>query len=240
MQYLGGKGRVGKYILQNLPVYNKRVWEPFCGGLSFSELLAPWCSSILVSDIHAPLIHLIRAVRDGWNPPLHLTEEEYHAARFLPAHNPLHAFAGFGASFGGKWFAGYAGDERIGSPHTIRGSATRLVEKVKALQKTEARIECIDFCSGVVPNGSGFGKPRFDLIYCDPPYSGTEDYGNSFDHSAFWNVCRDWAQRGITVFVSEYSAPQGVECVWMKKSWVSIGGLNKTNTRTERLYRVSP
>ena len=46
-------------------------------------------------------------------------------------------------------------------------------------------------------------KPN-SIIYCDIPYRGAADYGNSFNHDAFYN----WANEQVNpVFISEYSLP---------------------------------
>jgi len=46
------------------------------------------------------------------------------------------------------------------------------------------------------------------VIYCDPPYKGTADYINTFDHEKFW----DWVRRQTEpVFVSEYIAPNDIK-----------------------------
>lgn len=43
-----------------------------------------------------------------------------------------------------------------------------------------------------------------DIVYCDPPYAGTDPYDTAFDHEAFllWA-----ASRPYPVFISEYSMP---------------------------------
>ena len=45
------------------------------------------------------------------------------------------------------------------------------------------------------------------VVYCDPPYAGTDGYGlhkSAFDQEAFWN----WARKcERLLFISEYSAP---------------------------------
>lgn len=45
-----------------------------------------------------------------------------------------------------------------------------------------------------------------DVVYCDPPYRGTEKYNRvAFDHDAFY----EWARtRDYPVYFSEYSAPE--------------------------------
>jgi len=51
-----------------------------------------------------------------------------------------------------------------------------------------------------------------DVVYCDPPYAGTEKYdGNTFDHASFWEWVRT---RDYPVYVSEYSAPDDFISIW--------------------------
>ena len=41
-------------------------------------------------------------------------------------------------------------------------------------------------------------QPRTQLlIYLDPPYEGTTDYGKTFDSKSFWDTVREWSK--ITV-----------------------------------------
>ena len=42
------------------------------------------------------------------------------------------------------------------------------------------------------------------VIYCDPPYSGTDGYGMEFDHCRFYDWLRELP---CPAFVSEYSMP---------------------------------
>ena len=53
-----------------------------------------------------------------------------------------------------------------------------------------------------------------DVVYCDPPYAGTEGYGRGFDNEAFWQWCRT---RDFPVYVSEYRAPEDFISIWCKE-----------------------
>ena len=77
--------------------------------------------------------------------------------------------------------------------------------------------------------------PPRSLIYCDPPYAGTTDYKTKFDHSVFWQWCREKVKEGHTVFVSEYNAPADFVCVWSKNITKNLhtGPGRKT---TEKLF----
>lgn len=46
--------------------------------------------------------------------------------------------------------------------------------------------------------------PANSTVYADPPYAGTENYSNKFNHEYFWEWCRT---RDFPVWVSEISAP---------------------------------
>lgn len=75
-----------------------------------------------------------------------------------------------------------------------------------------------------------------DVVYCDPPYRGTDNsYEMKFDSDAFWEWVRT---RDYPVYVSEYKAPDDFVSIWSKKR----GGLQngtgnvKTTTHIEHLF----
>ena len=73
--------------------------------------------------------------------------------------------------------------------------------------------------------------PRDAVVYCDIPYRGTADYGMDFDHDRFFR----WAASlPNPVYVSEYAAPDGWECVaeFRHASTLASG----TSPVTERLF----
>ena len=72
---------------------------------------------------------------------------------------------------------------------------------------------------------------------------GTTGYKGTpcFDHDLLWNTARRWRDRGTRIYVSEFNAPEGFECIWEKErkagATVRKGGATKICLRTERLYR---
>lgn len=197
----------------------------------------------LVSDANAALIALYRAVRDGWEPPSAVSKEEYRAAKALPDSDPRKAFIGFGCSFGGKWFGGYAEERWYYYPsskqskyrnHTAE-SGRSLARDIPAL--SACRIERKSFFD-VTPSDNSF-QP--ECIYADPPYAGTTGYAATgvFDNERFWHYCQQWASRGVRVFVSEYACPVPHEVAWEKRHTVNVSG-GTGAVRTERLLRVLP
>ena len=87
--------------------------------------------------------------------------------------------------------------------------------------------------------------PKESIIYCDIPYQGTKQYSTSkdFNHSAFWDWCREKARQGHTIFVSEYNAPADFECVWQKQAKSSLsanGKIGGNKLSVEKLFKFSP
>ena len=72
-----------------------------------------------------------------------------------------------------------------------------------------------------------------DVVYCDPPYAGTNGYGREFDHEAFWQWCRT---RDFPVYVSEYRAPEDFISVWSKEKRVLFSSSNLSANTIEHLF----
>lgn len=245
MRYLGGKSRLAKQIAAAVAPRGP-WWEPFCGGLSVSVQLAKYGPG-LVSDVHPALVALYRAVREGWEPPTSVSRAEYEAARALPDTDPRKAFVGFGCSFGGKWFGGYAAEQCTrfmnrrshGPPSMVE--IDQVVSTARSLRRDLAVLAAcelarLDFLS-VPPE-----PDRFEVIYCDPPYAGVTGYGlGAFDHAPFWRRCAEWAALGVRVLVSEYEAHVLAEVVWQRDARDRLRAADGSQAlKHERLFRVLP
>lgn len=236
MQYFGGKAKIAKRLVAAMRPEHIRgvaVWEPFCGGLNMTRALAGAGALVLATDANQALISLYRAVAAGWDPPSELTSEQWQAAKMLPDSDPLKAFAGFGCSFGGKWFRGYSRR----SDSNVAISARR---NIRAAVPSAAGFDVADFVQ------TQPWRPSHALtLYCDPPYAGTEGdtcyepqrrTGRRWDAIAFWERAEEWS-RICPVYVSEYQSP-GWQIVAAIEQ--GIGMVGKTGTRTERLFYRGP
>lgn len=223
---MGGKYRIAKYLSPIILATKPRVVvEPFCGALNVTVRLLMDDTDVVVHayDAHCDLIDMWRAVQAGWEPPTNLGRDEYNALRNSEA-SPLRTFAGYGCSFSGKWFGGYA------SNNTGRNYA---------LNAHNSIMRRAPFLSRVIFNCRSYEAisdfPENSVIYCDPPYAGTTDPGEQhrFDHVAFWR----WVNaRTVPCYVSEYVAPPSQPLVWEREVKTDM----RTNTgkaeRTERLF----
>jgi hypothetical protein len=99
------------------------------------------------------------------------------------------------------------------------------LQRLQQLQQLE--LTSLDYRQVKIENSS--------VIYCDIPYHGTADYGDTFNHKEFF----DWAALQINpVFISEYSIKDKRFYLlkeFVHRSTFSAGGL-KNIPVTERLY----
>lgn len=80
--------------------------------------------------------------------------------------------------------------------------------------------------------------PPQSIVYCDPPYFGTTDYKDKFDHSIFWDWVRALANDGHKVYVSEYQAPNDFKCIWSKEIKSSLSANGKTGGSKRSVERL--
>ena len=196
MQYFGGKHRIAQALIAAMAPIGQHYVEPFVGGASvIFGVVAPSRSA---SDANGDLIAMWQALQGGWEPPSVLSETEYAALKDPATKNKaLRAFAGFGCSFAGKWFGGYA--RGAAGRNYASGARNGLLKKIKKLQ--DVSFTACDYHRADYRPGC--------TVYCDPPYSGTTQYGavEAFNWPDFWAFMAGLAETGARVFVSEYAAP---------------------------------
>lgn len=217
MKYMGSKARHAKEMLPIILADRKPgQWyvEPFVGGANMIDKVN---GPRIGNDTHPHLIALLKAVSDGWVPPTVVSEDEYRLANASRTVDAITGFIGFGCSYSGKWFGGYArGNDTNGAPRNYAAESSR------NLMKQAKRLHGVQFHCG---SYAELNIPPNSIIYCDPPYAGTTKYATGeFDHAAFWKWCDQRYEEGHTIFVSEYNAPDHWKCVWSK-------GVNNTLTK---------
>ncbi len=229
MRYFGGKSKTANQIatyLNDIRQPDQPYWEPFIGAGWILERIHT--EPIFASDVHPQLVAMWQALQNGWVPPKNVTEAEYKQAKAGGFNDALTAFIGFGGSFGGKWWGGYArGEGRNWTSESHQG----LLQKINRMD-TPAFFQA-DFMTCYTP---AFGC----LIYCDPPYNNTTAYKgvDKFDTYNFWARVRWLEEHGHTVIVSEYEAPQDFCCVLEIYTKTNMDTKNGKSPRIERLFRL--
>lgn len=237
MQYMGGKAAIGRRIVQTIlddTPHRKNWFEPFVGGGNVLEHAAPHFTRSVAMDAHPDLILMWQAVADGHNPPEFISREQYTELRNAEP-SALRGYAGFGASFGGKWFGGYAGDhDRSGTRDPLTKISCRTVTR----QGTGFRAHDVVFRHGLF---GSLTPPPGTVVYCDPPYANTTGYSTGgFDHGLFYKTLLAWSQNGCAVYVSEYTAPEDVPytVIWSRDKRNVLEAGDNQRTVTENLFRI--
>ncbi len=213
MRYLGGKSRIAKRIAPHITNTGRSHYvEPFVGGLAVLAEVVHAFDGVVAADVHGDLIDMYRAIQQGWVPPSELSEDEYTRLRGEPP-SPLRTFAGFGASFGGKWWGGYARSPSRPSQNYASQTRNSLL-KAKQRGCFAATVEFVHKSVFEFDVPADVDLSDF-VIYCDPPYAGTTKYANTgkFDHDAFWTTAKRWSNQGALVIISEYTAPYGATLI---------------------------
>lgn len=190
------------------------------------------CQFKIGNDIHKPLIAMFQAIQNGWDFPMHISEEEYihvrdNKTKYSDAYVGL---VGFNATFGSKYFGGYARGFKADkvTPRDIPNEALR------NLKRQVPDIMDVKFVCGDYKNNE-YCNLKEAVIYCDPPYQDTTRYKtDSFDYDYFWNWCRNMS-RDNYVYVSEYHAPDDFNCIWTKEVTTSLK-VHKHEERIEKLF----
>lgn len=239
MRYSGGKTRISNQISSEI---NKRENDKkafvslFCGGLSVEVRLAPYFDRVICNDKQEYLIELYKALQNGWLPPEELTADEY---KYIKEHKDenkaLTAFAGFGCSFGGKWFGGY-GRHGVKDHHALERSMCQesrraLLRDIEVLKNAE--FTCLDYKDVELPDGC--------VIYADPPYRNKMSaFGlkEQFNSDEFWDWCRE-KSKTHSIYVSELVAPDDFVAIWERPVLRQLANCNAENFKaTEKLFTI--
>lgn len=182
--WIGGKRRLAKHIIPLFPQHDCYV-EPFCGAAALYFLKVP-AKSEVINDVNGELINLYRVVQHHleefirqfkWSLTsrqifkwMQITPQEtltdiQRAARFYYLQR---------LAFGGKISGQTFGTSTTSAPKL---NLLRLEEDLSAahLRLSSTYIENLDWAMCI----EKYDRPH-SLIYCDPPYWGTEGYGVEF------------------------------------------------------------
>lgn len=228
MQYMGSKSKMFKYIYPIIKkeISKENIWiEPFVGGCNMIDKVKDFPVKFGI-DNNFYLISMWKALQEGWKPPTTLTRQEYHNVKdnkkdYSPE---LVGFAGFLCSFGGKWFNGYAFNNK-GDNYALRGSNV-LLKQVPLIK--DIFFVCSDYSKIKIYDNS--------IVYCDPPYENTTNYKDTFNHKNFWNWCRKVSETN-RIFISEYSAPSDFTCI-LTVEHKTILNKNSQDLRIEKLFTI--
>lgn len=231
MKYLGSKNRIAKEILPlMLEGRTNETWvEPFVGGCNIINKVK---GNRVGSDSNEYLIALLIELQKGWQPIKDVTKDLFNDVRNNPNNYEKHivAYIEILFTFGATWGRGFVGNVN----DKICKGRDRIGEGYRNALKTQKEIKGIKF---IHSSYQDLDIPKNSIIYCDPPYENTTGYKDKFNHSDFWQWCRDKVKEGHKVFISEYNAPKDFKCIWEKELKTPISKNSKVKKiNSEKLF----
>ena len=241
MKYMGSKNRYAKFLLPIILKSAKKgqcYVEPFAGGMNMIDKVDMTCR--VAHDTNTYLITMFeQLVYHDWKPPISVTEKEYNELKQLalessvtdPKIIALIGYVGFN-SYGGKFFRGYRRDKE-GKRDYWKEHYNNIMKQIPSLMGT--LFFNLSYDELEIPEKS--------IIYCDPPYQGTEKYKKNniyvgFDYDKFWQWVRDKKSQGNKIYVSEYTAPKDFKVVWQKEVSNNLTTTSTDKKAVEKLFTL--
>ena len=178
----------------------------FCGSCAIEIKLTQYFNQVICNDKHEYLIEMFKALQNGYDFPDEVSYELWDYTRnHKDEDKALTGYIGFGSSFGGRFFQGYARDKK--GRNYAKETKNSLLRDLEAVNKI--KFLCGDYRDVLLPDGC--------VVYCDPPYNNTKDYTymGKFDSDLFWGYMRQVSQEHL-VFISEQAAPDDFISIWEK------------------------
>lgn len=207
MKYMGSKRKIAKYILpiilqDRLP--NQYYVEPFVGGANVIDKVT---GNRIGGELNKYIAALLIKISEGWLPPQEVSEQIWFDVKNNKDKYDAHfvGYCGVCLSFGSVWFCAYARD--------AKGGRNYAAESYRNLSKQSAGLKGIKFINSCYKE---LNIPPNSIIYCDPPYEGTDKYRGfeQIDHDEFWDWVRQKVFEKHKVYISEFKAPDDFIEVW--------------------------
>lgn len=238
LRYLGSKNKIAKEIIPIIQGYitdeTTSFIDCFCGGANIIDKIS--CKNKIGYDIHPQLIALLNFAKEHPDDlPERISEVEYNMVKENQEDYDdwYVGLVGFCASFGAKYFGGYARNYKGDNSGDWSASA------IKALKQQSQNFENIEF---IQMDFRDINKDNIknSVIYCDIPYRNATKYKTpSFPYEEFYDFVRELSENNV-VIVSEYDMPEDFEIIWEKEVKTNLdNNISKSSddrVRTERLF----
>ena len=241
MIYQGSKERISKNLLpfiQSCIDQNsiETYIEPFVGGANMIDKVNCHCRIGL--DNNHWVITLLKYMRE--DPVLSLAPEDCSFELYAEVRESYNkktykftdeekAMIGYFASYGGRFYDGGYGRDKTGR--------NMYKERLAHARKQAPLLEHISFVEASYQDTNKIAEDNC-LIYCDPPYCNTKQYGVTFNSESFYTWVEELSKKYF-VLISEYSMPSTFVRLWSKERKVmQKSDRQQAEIATEGLYTL--
>lgn len=232
MVYQGSKNKLSKHLAPIIQSYLKEGMsyvEPFVGGANMIDKIV-WDKKYGY-DINPCLINLLKHFQTTDQEFVNIDRHQWSIYKsFFKSgiYNWRVGYAGFIASFCGKFFDGYGERDIAPERSLIRERYNNLYKQSQNEQFKNIIFDNKSFNELYIYNS---------VIYLDPPYKGTRQYNGikKFNHDELWLKCEEWSKNGNIILLSENDAPSFFSCIW-EQDYKYMLGTGKATNRIEKLF----
>ena len=214
VKYMGGKNMISKqltdFIKSQVDPSKYEFYDLFCGSCGIVKNMTEF-KKVIANDIETDLYLFWK---DDFALDFFRNEEEYKRYKLDPIPSQRRCFYRFFMSWGGRSWGGYL-ERRI---YKDREKDRDFFSEFKnSYNKIKPMLKNVEF----------HNKSYLDfdmensVVYCDPPYEGTQGYGSPFNHIEFWQRMRYLSKKNI-VFISCEEHPPDFIVVWKKEKLRSL------------------
>ena len=244
MRYSGSKSKFADKIIEIISknLSKKKYYiEPFCGGCNVIDKVD--CENKIANDSNWYVCELWKSIQNGWIPPKNVTRERYYQLKKLSTETGIVmtdedaaeiGYVGNSCSNGSAWFNGYANFNKKRNENHILEAYNNIIKQIENFKGLkDIRFISKDYSEIEYPS------PSDCVIYCDPPYASTKQYADKFDSERFWKWVKKMGEMGYEIYVSEYSAPDFMKCIWKcekKDGMKNCCKGERQNTKIEKLF----
>lgn len=261
LPYKGSKSKIAKQIVGILPSAKYFV-DLFCGGcaVTHAAMLSGKYKEFIVNDISPGMSKMFKDAILGKykNESRVIPREEFHRLKSTdPYVATCWSFGNNGREY--IWGEGisdiklivckmlYSSDlytrysayrefmRKVSLYHnSLQDSRIEIVERLNRIQSLE-NLNRIQDC--ITTNSVSYSEvkiPNSAVVYCDPPYKGTNKYNcEAFDYDKFY----DWLRsQPFPVYVSEYAMPDDFISVWSAKKTCCYSATNNSKQSIEHIF----
>ncbi len=242
MRYVGSKNKLSKWII---PIIQNEIdalgdkcdgyFEPFVGGANTIDKIS--AKRKIGYDSNRYLIALFNKLQDDvYGIPDFITEEEYKTVKNnMDDYQDWYVgLVGFCASFGAKFFGGYARNSVMANDFSWSVGA------IKNIKKQRDNILDVEFATVDFREIHHSELNNF-VVYCDIPYRNTTKYKTTdFPYDDFYIWAKRLAENN-TVLISEYEMPNDfTEIASIEHCTQLDSGRTGASKRIEKVFRATP
>ena len=244
LPYYGSKRRLATCIVTCIlnSTTKRQYVEPFCGMAYVAlEMMESKSSDVVkyrLNDLNENVYVYMKALSNGWVPTVKLmTQEKWDSYKDVESPSAQRTFDGICLGHYGRFLSGR--DIRTKPDRNklsvLKGYAERVTDAMKILSAHDVEVTQLSFADVEIKDS---------IIYCDPPYIGTESASRGYKKKMYkeedmFKVMAAWLLADNDVYLSLNRIPESPMLEFSVLYKTDYKGKIHNKKRCEYLFKVS-